>query len=1210
MSTQLSQFQSFARNFFDEVKGHIAHGYTAKIDLELFRMVVDPFEGQDGKKQWKYPQWGNGLPGAAKGLDFDRGVYEAMMIWDMIRAKRQQDEGDQDCASVGIASFMKVADGKSRMLNTASDRAERLGQLSIAEHIIESIGDIFGLEKTGYIESNRYKESCLVPMQNCLRKLNNSDLKCYNVQNMAHHCRRYRNKIHEKSIEHLDVSLSSLMARNYIAIIYILKNLSKCAFTEEFAEFFTNSAPSYRIPVRINNNADNPIGTVESGKWVALKPDSDGVFWLEPYKKVYAFEKFATQPFHVEAKDFYATIQPPSEKLHTAILDYFNVESDNPVLKEEIEKMKASMSVLTEDLNAKISASASLESINAIKAQLKKLEERAKEFRQSFNKDPEVEKNTQRIKQLRDDFSKEIKAINEKLASLEGDVEKVKDDVTGVKKDVEKVKGDVTGVKEDVEEAKGKTETLGGQLEVVSGDVKGLKKAQKRRKTTTWSAVAAAVLVLVVVCAWQAEAITTWWNPDYPYNKAVEAEQEAIARLQGVDLANYDYAHDGETRALVQRSGEMYRKAIKAYEGVCADDTVKHAERIKRLALMHMTGKGGTIDYDRAARWAKKLSRTDGAGIQALLASMSWTPEEANKIMLRQANDGQALDEWGRLTQSVYTLLSDSAGSGEAFATLHELAKHDNPYISQMASHQLAKFYRYSYYGADGKLTASWAKCDSLKHVLAAQLHLPAVHTLFDTYQQDIAGGRGYSELTVNLALMSKDLGDRELHADLLIMAKNRDAYSGASILPAQDSLDVVNWGMDGANPNTHLQDAKMLSQNGRDDLALGSVDKALETLSPEQGVDFMLRPQKLLRALQQYGGPDAVLEYLPANQADGTPYSDNDRKAIANYLEGLCYANGLNHRGVDHTRADSLFLNAASQGLNAATMAYAAHSLRDFQPFDNELKINTLRTLNEKGMTIYEKPLPFSSGSILPQAEASRLKSWIGVIAADGHADAEAAMAFLCKASNDPQFDYWHKKALAHYQIGAVVYEITARWNDMASLEPDQLKEGIRMLEVALAADHFTHKPECNRTIEAIAEMKAILGENVEPYLSLRSCNFGRPFVKEDGALYNAFLHRLAYAHWLGNNPQCVDAYCTYAINCLEHSNYSTSDLRFICTEGEMFFPRAFSTIENAVGRPGLFAEAYKELKDKDKRQVQINYIEPYDRSYPLPSASYYTLQ
>ncbi len=1209
MPTRLTQFQSFARNFFDEVKCHIAHGYSATIDLELFRMVADPFVGKDGKEQWKYPQWRNGLPGAPKGLDLDRGVYEAMMIWDMIRAKRQQDAGDKDCASVGIASFMKVADGKSRTLNTASDRAELLGQLSITEHIIESIGDIFGLEKTGYIESGRYKESCLVPMQNHLKKLNDSVAKCYNVQNMAYHCRKYRNMIHEKSIGYLDVSLSSLMARNYIAIIYILKNLNKCGFTEEFAEFFTKSAPSYRIPVSISKNADNPIGTIESGKWVALKPDSDGLFWLEPYKKVYAFEKFATQPFHLEAKDCYATIQPPSEKIHTALLDYFDVESDNEDLKKELEAMKASLSSLTDDLNAKIAAGASSESINAINAQLKKLENDAKEFRASFNKDPEAEKNTQRIKQLRDDFGKEIKAISEKLASLEGEVEKVKDDVTGVQKDVEEIKDDVTSVQKDVEKVKDKTENLGGQLEGVSGDVKGLKKAHKRRKITTWCVAAAAVLVLVVVCAWQAEAITTWWNPDSPYEKAVALEQQAIARLQGVDLNIYDYAHDGETRALVQKSGEMYRKAIKAYEGICADDTVKHAARIKRLALMHITGKGGTIDHDRANHWAKKLSRTDGAGLQALLASMSWTPEEADKIMLRQASDHQDLDEWGWLTQSVCTLLSDSAHSGEAFATLQDLAKHDDPYMSQMASHQLSKFYRYSYYGADGKLTASWAKCDSLQHLLASQLHLPAVHTLFDTYQLDIAGGRGYSDLTVNLALMSKDLGDRELHAHLLEFAKRRD-NTNTPIIPIQDSIDVANWGLDEANPNTHLQDAQMLSQNDRDDLALGSVNKALETLSPAQATDFMLRPQNLLRAIEHYGGTQAVLDYLPANQADGTPYTDQDRKAIANYLEGLCYANGLNHRAVDHARADSLFLNAASQGLNTATMAYAAHSLRGFQPLDNELRINTLRTLTEKGMTIYEKPLPFSSGSILPQAEASRLKNWIGEIAANGYAEAEATMAFLCKASNDPKFDYWHKKALAHYQIGAVVYEITARWNDMASLSPDQLQEGIRMLEVALAADHFTHKKECNRAVEAIAEMKAILGENVDPYLSLRACNFGRPVAKEDGPVYNAFLHRLAYAYWLGMDPACVDAYCAYAINTLEHSNYSPSDLSFICTEGEMFFPGALSTIENAVGKPGLFAEAYKSLQDKDKRQVKINYTEPYLRNYPLPSASYYTLQ
>lgn len=1226
--TRLNPFQSFARNFFDEVKHHIEKGYAFdnehKSDLEIFESVV----GIDTKtKSYLYPQWENHLPDHPDEnhqLDFERRVYEAMMIWDMIRAQRQKNEKDGmfDCASFGIESLMTVADGKRRFLNSAdptsdpsgSKKTERMGQLSLNEHIIESIGEIFNLRKTAYIESGREKESCLNTMQWRLSKLNNGDIGSKNVHNMAYHCRMTRNKIHEKQIK-LDSSISNLLVRNYISIIYILRNYYNSAFSEEnvskfskeFYSFYQGNKEKYRIPVYIPNNADNPIGTTEFGGWKELKPDRNGVFWLEPYKEVYAFQKYGTSPFYVEARDCYAQITPPSQKRHTTIIDYFDVETDNAQLHEKIEGLKkefgAQLKAITIDLNNKIAAGASSEAINNIIGRLDKLEEAAKEFRKSFNKDPEVEKNTQRINQLKSDFGKEIKAINDKLVNLDGRVTEVEGKVEEQGEAINKVKGKV-------EDLEGKVEGQGNDITTLKEAEKHRKQAEKHRKLIRWGAVAAVVVVLLGVCAWQAEAITTWWNPDYPYQKAIEAEQQAVARLQGVDLANYDYARDGETRALVQRSAQMYQKAIKAYEGICADDTVKHAERIKRLALMHMTGKGGNIDYARATHWAKKLSRNDGAGLLAMLASMSWTPEDATTLLLRQKSDNQPLDDWGKLCQTMYTLLTDSAGSIHAFADLQALAKSQDPYLQQMASHQLAKLYKSGYLDVDGKWNASWGKCDSIQASLVRSLHLPAVHTLFDTYHTDIAGGQGFNDLTVNLALMSKDLGDRELHIPLLDLSKRHNQLNGERYIPLQDSIDVANWSMDDAQANTHLNDAQLLHNNGMDDQALMSMDKAFQNFTPANAMQFMLMPQGMIRSLLQKGSSQAVLKYLQDQAPDGLAYTEQDRQAITDYLDGLCYANGLNNKPVDHARADSLLLQAANYGLNAAAMAYAAHSLRDFQVPDNELTINTIRTMNEKGMRILEKPMPFSSCSTLSPSEASRLKGWIGTIASEGYSDAESMMAFLCKESYDPKFLHWHQKALEHYQIGAVVYEITARWNDFAALAPDQVQEGIRLLEVALAGNHFVHKKECIRAIEALAELKAIAGENVDPYLNLRLCNFGKIFTDEDKQLYNAFLHRLAYAYWLGKNNACVDAYVAYAIYSLEKSNFSKKDLRFIYAESELFFPGALAIIENATGRTGLFAEAHQELQGKDKREAIINYTEPYDRSYPLPPPIHYTLQ
>ncbi|MCC8038332.1 MAG: hypothetical protein LIP02_09410 [Bacteroidales bacterium] len=1211
---RLNPFQSFARNFFTAVKAHIQKGYTNQVDIDLFKAVMTP--NQYGR--YFYPSWGGkdkndqskDLPNVTQdNLTLERQVYEAMVIFDMIRGKGAAEAGGEqmDRAAFAVKTFMMISDGQ---IGTASDEwiGVRQDQAIATEHILERISEAFGIKKTE--KKVQYGNNTVVKivgrfnMIDLLKDLNDRDNKIfYNAHELAYHCINIRNQqTHEFQIQNCDANMSSLLARNFITIIFILKNVMGRELAADFQSYYTAHIHEYYIPVTIPQpeGEENRLGTTENGEWTALAPREDGYYWLKPLEKIYKFEKHQGNPFYATTNWYYAQVTPPDNHTVTSIIDYYTVATDSKEVNAEVKKLRDELTVkfdqISQLLSDKIAAGASKADIQKISDQINALAKKGEEFRNQFNLNGLDEKIKSRIGNLKKDLGEQLDKINDKLSNLEGRVAEVE--------------GTVKGVKEDVKGVKDKTEKLEGTVTGHSKDINQLKQQQKRRRIFRWCAAAAAVVVLLGLCAWQAEAITTWWNPDYPYDKAVEYEQQAIARLEGVDLANYDYAHDGETRSLVQKSGEMYRKAIKAYEGICVDDTVKHAERIKRLALMHMTGKGGTIDHARAATWAKKLSRNDGTGLQAMLASMSWDPEDATKILLRQQSDNQIIDDWGNLCKTIYTIYTDSAGSIPAFANLQALANNQDPYLQQMASHEVAKLFKSGYLDTNAKRNASWGAADSLQTALARQLHLPAVHTLFDTYYLEIGGGKGFNDLTVNLALMSKDLGDRELHMALLDLSKRHNSMTGEPSIPRQDSIDVANWGVDEAQANSHLRDVDVLSKNGRNDLAESSMDKSIQNYSAENVAHLSQMPQDLIYNCLKAGGTEYAMKYLGKTYPDGTPYTPQELRAITDFYDGLCCANGFNSTPVDHARADSLLLNAARQGLYPAAMAYAAHSLRDYKFPENETEILTVRTLGDKGMSIYEKPIAFQSVSVLSPGRVNTLKSLIEPIAQEGNSNAQSMMAFLCKESHDPKFLHWHQKALEHYQIGAVVYEIVARWNDMASLAPDQLQEGIRMLEVALAGDHFVHKNECKRAIETIAEMKAIFGQNALPYCTLRACNFGKGIDKEEMQAYGPFLHRLAYAYWLGNNPQCVDAYCAYAIPTMHNSNFRKSDLRHFYAESQMFFPGALTTIESAVGQPGLFAEVLQELSGQDMLGTAIQYQEPYDRTYPLPAPIHYTLQ
>jgi len=147
---------------------------------------------------------------------------------------------------------------------------------------------------------------------------------------------------------------------------------------------------------------------------------------------------------------------------------------------------------------------------------------------------------------------------------------------------------------------------------------------------------------------------------DTPYERALKIESQ-ISQYEEASNAAYDAQ---KANMLRKEAALCYRKAIKRYEKLVAEDSVGNAEKAYRLALMYLRGKGGKLDFTKALYNAEIAAKhfPDHQGLECYITLIHFNQNINSefKIRLAEREDNAENDPFTRLSLALKQLLDIS----------------------------------------------------------------------------------------------------------------------------------------------------------------------------------------------------------------------------------------------------------------------------------------------------------------------------------------------------------------------------------------------------------------------------------------------------------------------------------------------------------------------------------------------------------------------